>query len=1700
MVSSTSTSSIQNSSKYDMFSSFSGEDTCKNIDDHLYTYKDDEEIQKGEKSIESITSSIQKRFKYDVFLSFRGEDTRKNFVDHLYHALKDKGIYTYKDDEKIKKGKRISDDLLKSIEDAKFYIIVFSKNYSSSSWCLDELVKIMECQKMNGHTAYPFIYVCVESHLNPKTKVWHVEISLELRSINFGFDEKLVGMETRVKDVISSLEIGIDEVRMIGIKGMGGAGKTTTARAVFDHLSNDFEAKIFVGSVREVSKASMFGLKNLQEQILSKVLNEQVTLDSVDDGKNMMKKRMCGKKVLLVIDDVDHIEQLKALAGEPKWFKPGSRILITTRDEQVLVAHRVNIIRDIVLLSKQEAISLFSRYAFGTENPLQGYEKLSGKVVRYAAGLPLTIEVLGSFLCGKDKLEWVDVIARLKRIPLKETLEKLELSYISLEDEYKEIFLDIACMLKGQSKKDAIRILESCGFHARIGLKVLEQRSLITIISSKYDQVLGMHDHIEEMGKNIVRRSHPDEPNQHSRLWIYEEIEDILANDMGTEETRCLKLDMSRRNSRIVMKGLGKMKKLRYLEVNYADSDPEFDHTSQYFTNSLKYLKCTFYPFSYLPRTFQANNLVGLDMSKSRLVQLWEEGEKKDLQKLKFLFLSESELTTFDMRITPNLEELSLDNSYELKELRMPVTCQKLKYLHISHSKFMTFDLGLTPNFETLSLFVCTGFVKLQVPFACPNLKFLILRKSRLRSLDLELIPNLERLDLEGCCRRGKFNEDIGQLEFLERVLDLSATMIKHSPESICMLKHLEYLNLHLCAILEELPVDLGRLRCLQDISRLPQNIFGLKDITAYPELLHLYDFPSEIKITTRHFRLIYVGVDVEVLMDLPDDVNIPDLGAENGDELGDEIGETVDNEDVVQIGTEEEFIVVEIGDEIVADIDKGDGVRKKRMSRPRVNGISIIENEDPSYGSDSESEESLKSFDYLSEGEAEVIELRKRMTKFRSGVAEGEEEVEGSDNDQNDSFDDEGFVTPKRMFDIGISDTVKEHEQDMNALMRRIKGKGCELKDPFTMVDKTEKYPIYDEATHWKLKKPKLGEKFVNVDQFKECLTYYALANGFSLWYETSSKDMVVAKCGHRKEVIKDPSKGKQRQYKKFPTRDPTKVDAHSVCPWRCYGKMLKGVNSFQVISLKDEHTCVRNYNYGTLINYKWLGKHFGDKIRANPHIRLLDIADLVMKKYNCIVSPNQCRRAKSYALSEGESSLQDHYGLLRSYAKAIADSNVGSTVKVGVTVNPDEKTYFDRFYVCLKGLKEGWKLGCRKIIALDGCFLKKPNCGEILTAVGRDGNNQIYPVAWAIVTVENKDNWSWFLSLLGDDLDLPTGYGLTLISDQHKCARHIYEGFRKQYSGVEFRQLFWAASKASYPQLFWHVIPAGESKFEVRKGYDDFTVDEVANTCSYRMWQILGPLPKKMPSRPKKKRIRVSHESQSTTKISMSGLEMTCHNCWQKVHNKKGCKNDPILKTPKVKGKVGRPKKTIPTENTNLVDDEDLPRFVNNSINKFYKAPSKNYVVFNDGVKINLGRNWNTNKRGGKSGGTCFVKMKGGKSSRGGLVPTERLGRIGGWLGLDAAILDPTDPTEDRQPFQRSAFIGSTSSSPRVARQTMTEPTAQEQPNTQEPPPAQPQVKRRQQAHPPPREKSQRILLMKVSQKITGRGSSIDNEIIIE
>ncbi|GJU42650.1 NB-ARC domains-containing protein [Tanacetum coccineum] len=88
------------------------------------------------------------RWKYDVFVSFRGEDIRRNFMDHLFNDFKQKGIFAFRDDSELPKGEEISPHLYKAIEESRFLIVIFSKDYASSSWCLRELVKILQCKQM----------------------------------------------------------------------------------------------------------------------------------------------------------------------------------------------------------------------------------------------------------------------------------------------------------------------------------------------------------------------------------------------------------------------------------------------------------------------------------------------------------------------------------------------------------------------------------------------------------------------------------------------------------------------------------------------------------------------------------------------------------------------------------------------------------------------------------------------------------------------------------------------------------------------------------------------------------------------------------------------------------------------------------------------------------------------------------------------------------------------------------------------------------------------------------------------------------------------------------------------------------------------------------------------------------------------------------------------------------------------------------------------------------------------------------------------------------------------------------------------------------------------------------------------------------------------------------------------------------------
>jgi hypothetical protein len=334
--------------------------------------------------------------------------------------------------------------------------------------------------------------------------------------------KNFVGIESRVEEMMSFLSIGLDDVRFVGIYGMGGIGKTTLSKAIYERVSHEFEASCFIASIREETITR--NLVYLQKQLIYEILMEkEINVWNEYGASRMIANRLRNKKVLIVLDDVDGEEQLNALAGSHDWFGQGSRIIITSRDHHLLNRF-VNDTYKVKSLNENEALQLFCRKAFKKSHPEENYVEFSKDVVNYAQGLPLALEVFGSFLFGRNMDEWESAREFLKENPNTKILDKLKISFDGLEPLEKELFLDIACFFNGEYMDNIIHILESFGYHPNINIKVLVDKSLIT------SERLGMHDLLRKMGQKIVH-DESVEPGKRSRLCHEKDVIHVLKND-----------------------------------------------------------------------------------------------------------------------------------------------------------------------------------------------------------------------------------------------------------------------------------------------------------------------------------------------------------------------------------------------------------------------------------------------------------------------------------------------------------------------------------------------------------------------------------------------------------------------------------------------------------------------------------------------------------------------------------------------------------------------------------------------------------------------------------------------------------------------------------------------------------------------------------------------------------------------------------------------------------------------------------------------------------------------------------------------------------------------------------------------------------------------------------------------------------------
>ncbi|XP_031255659.1 disease resistance-like protein DSC1 [Pistacia vera] len=830
-------------------------------------------------SSSSSSSSTTCKLEYEVFLSFRGEDTRNNFTlsfrgedtrnnftSHLYDALCGNDIKTFVDNE-LKRGDQISSSLLKAIEESKISVIIFSKEYDSSRWCLLELEKILECHKKYGQIVLPVFYHVDPSDVRKQTgdfgttfaqleerfkddsemlQRWRTALD-EAGNIS-GFDLNNTGLESLlVKDIVKCiLERLNDKAR---IWGTGSIGKTTLARAVFNKISRKFEASYIIENIREESEKSN-GLLDLCQKLSSSVSGDM----HPNNRFTYTRKRNTTKKVLIVFDDVTHLEQIECLMGVFYNLDSESRIIITSRDAHVLKTCRVDHIHEMKVLSDDNAFDLFTLYAFRETPPTDDFIKLSWSVVAYANGLPMALKVLGSFLFKRTKSEWESALRRLKKNPHKDIQKVLRVSYDGLSNEEQRVFLDIACFLKGYRARLIQLILDACGFESIIDMNVLIERSLITMTSSS---IITMHDLLQELGREIVREESPEDPGKRSRLWDHEDIVSVLTTNTGTRAIRSMRLDVSKaKDIYLKPKAFKKMQNLKFLEVYGSEhgqkvhgfEDLNFDFSE------LRYLCWHGYSAKSLPPNFNPRRLVAVEMRYSKVEQLWTSVE--DLVNLKVIDLRYSKylLRMPDLSLIPNLWILCLGGCTNLFDSFSSVhTLNKLAVLNLSECKSLDI-LSIDSHWESLQLVILSNCSNLKtVPYIPSAVRKLYLDGTAIKELPpLNHLSRLEILSLESCSRLESLPKSISELESVRKVilsncsnlkivpcipctveeLHLDGTPIKELPS----LKHpsrLEILSLKSCLWLESLPESICELESLQKV--ILSNCSNLKTVPQIP-------------------------------------------------------------------------------------------------------------------------------------------------------------------------------------------------------------------------------------------------------------------------------------------------------------------------------------------------------------------------------------------------------------------------------------------------------------------------------------------------------------------------------------------------------------------------------------------------------------------------------------------------------------------------------------------------------------------------------------------------------------------------------------------------------------------------------------------------------------------------------------------------
>ncbi|CAN1161543.1 Disease resistance protein L6 [Linum perenne] len=673
---------------------------------------------------------------YEVFLNFRGSDTRDSITNILYRFLARSKIHTFRDDDELRKGEGIWPNLVKAIGQSKISIPIFSPRYAESKWCLKELAEIVEQRKREkGHIILPIFYnvcprdvrcqtgtykVAFQQHKRNdfdeeniqrwkaaltevgSLKGWIIETKQEevdvadvvsgvvwshlSKNNNKLETDELVGIDDQVEQVVDMLDLGSQGVKLVGIHGMGGIGKTTLATAVYNKVSVCFDRYSFVKDIQETQK-QRDGVLVLQNNLISNILKMDL-VGSIVEAKKIIRERITQFKILVVLDDVDEKFKFEEFFGNPNSFASGSRFIITSRDMKVprRLSEGQSKLYEVQGMNPIRSLQLFCKHAFKKDFPLLGFEALSKKIVSTTGGLPLTLKVTGSLLYLEEVVVWEDKLEHLRKIPEEEVMERLKISYNGLGYEAQQIFLDIACFCIGENKEIASYMWSDCNFHPISNINILVQRSMLNI--GVHNEFL-MHDQLRDMGREIIRKEDTEHPWMRSRIWSDKEALELLLNNEGTNQIEAIRLH-SRSNVVLESNCFTNLSKLRYFSGKGAKLIGDFSHLLP----NLRWLQLgNSFDKSFVPirRKFQRNSL---NVKSLNILIDYNSGydftHMKEANKLKVLILSNcsemrelpefpesGSLEILEIQFFKNRkEDLKIEKLRNLKVLRLKSSCK----------------------------------------------------------------------------------------------------------------------------------------------------------------------------------------------------------------------------------------------------------------------------------------------------------------------------------------------------------------------------------------------------------------------------------------------------------------------------------------------------------------------------------------------------------------------------------------------------------------------------------------------------------------------------------------------------------------------------------------------------------------------------------------------------------------------------------------------------------------------------------------------------------------------------------------------------------------------------------------------------------------------------------------------------------------